>query len=110
MVIAPIIALLLARGPAAIARAIVAIISDALKRMLIGWSRSHICIEIVELLPSLAELDTSPAVVFIRRTSFILASFFHIEPRQIFWPRPLRYGPGVAHETYCTGAANCSLM
>lgn len=81
---ASIVGLLLARGPSAISRFVIAIIVDAINRVKRGWPFANISGKYLKtVIPSLADTDPSTTVSRIAFVIFALASIFHASPNQI---------------------------
>lgn len=67
------------RGPAAVSRRIVAIHIDALDGHA-ARSGSHVVPEVSEVLPAVADRDSAPAIVRVRRLVRVLAAILHAAP------------------------------
>lgn len=76
-----IIALLFTGGPAAIIGLIVPVIVYSVYRVLFGRSWSHIKKECLErIIPSVANVNSSPSIIFIPRVIRVIGSRFHSSP------------------------------
>lgn len=71
-------------SPSAVIGRIRAIVIDSIKRFT-GWSRPHIGQIVFKFKPSLAHLNTSAAIIFIRRIIWITASIMHCGPGLIIF-------------------------
>lgn len=49
-----------------------------------GWLLPHVVIEVFEILPSLADGDTSTAVIFVVFVFWIVATLVHVLPIGVF--------------------------
>jgi len=71
--------------PSAIFRAVVAIDIDAIKRMLVRWSKAHIVQEIHKrFAPTITDLDTATTVSLVSCGVVIFASRTHVTPSDVF--------------------------
>ena|SRR5215467_15713105 len=70
-------------GPTAIAWFVVAVIVDALKRVVV-WSWSHVGVKVFELLPALADFDAASTIVFVAWVVGVLAALPHAAPGFVF--------------------------
>jgi hypothetical protein len=81
----PFVARLLSqRCPSTVAGLVIAVVVDAIDRMLAGWSRAHVrqkVLKAVAARPALANTDSAPSVFWI---SWISAPRFHRNPRIVF--------------------------
>ena len=83
---AHIIHLLMYSSPATILRCVVAIVIDAVNRVLGSRLVTHISKEVFKRIkPSIANLNTPTSVSGIFRVSNVVASIFYASPRVIFW-------------------------
>lgn len=74
-----------ASGPPTIARLVMAVVIDAIKRMLVRGFWPHICQEVYKRInPSLADRDSTAAVVGVLRSMLVQAPALHRSPRTIF--------------------------
>lgn len=93
-----------ARGPAAIARLVVAIVVDSIQRMGRTWPRSHIIVKSLEgFVPPLANFDTASPVFRVLRICWCRATPEHACPTVIFWSAPL----AMRQVGACAAAAAC---
>ena len=73
------------RGPSAIARLVIAIGVDAIKRVRHARAWPHIIIESLKgFAPPRTDLDTSPAVFFIAATGGVGTALNHVRPYSVF--------------------------
>lgn len=97
---ARVIRLRLRSRPSHIGRLVVAVVVDAINRMLPTWPWSNIGVERLErVAPSVADGDTSSSVVGIALKSWIPASVLHANPDSILW----RLGSSVRRGSVDTG-------
>jgi len=69
------------RGPLAVARAIAAIVVDAMDRMSLRWSAAHVSEKVAEVFaPTRADANAAPAIVFETRTIRIAATVDECSP------------------------------
>lgn len=79
--------LLFGRRPAAIARFVIAVVVDAVKRHSV-WSRPHIGEEILKYKPAIADLDSASSIKVPIGCLGIAAPIFHTAPQGVFgWQR-----------------------
>jgi len=72
--------------PLAVFWGVWSVIVDALNTVFRPWSAPHIRQEVFErFLPSLADKNAAPAIIFIRLVSSVSAAFSHVNPRYVFW-------------------------
>src|SRR5262245_39145537 len=72
------------RPPFAIFWSVVPIIVYAFERMLWAWLMTHIGKEIFKLAPSFADLNATPAVIFVAYIVRIVAPLPHANPTTVF--------------------------
>lgn len=82
---AGIVHLLQLRGPTAIRRLVVAVNVISLKAMIWSRFRPHVGKEIGEAVPSLADLNTSAAVILERFIGLLRTALSHSHPRIMLW-------------------------
>lgn len=81
-VVRSVLRLLFARGPSAILRAVMTIVVNAIQRLAIA--RPHVGEEVLKGLPTLADLDTTPAVAREVRGRRVGAPVAHSLPDPVF--------------------------
>lgn len=79
-VVSSIVLLLLHTGPTAIRRFVVAIRVNPFKRVFWRWSRSHVTVKVLKLLPFRAVSDAATSVVLILPVGLKVASLLHRAP------------------------------
>src|ERR1700743_3710434 len=80
----PVVELLALRRPATVRRLVIAIIVDAVNRMLIRRPRSHIAIESLEACsPAFADADSAPSVMSKHAALWICAALDHFRPNSV---------------------------
>jgi hypothetical protein len=95
-------------GPAAVSGFIIAVVVDAVKRMLITGSRSHVSEEGAKIvLPSITDGNAPAAVMFKGFVVFVSASRFHLGPRSIF--RAIQGAIAIAIAASCVAVTEKSL-
>lgn len=72
-------------SPSTVARFVVSIVINSIKGMNFGWAQSHIGQEVIELVPSFTDSDSSCAITVKHWLACIAASTIHIKPCPIFW-------------------------
>lgn len=72
------------RRPDAITWTVSEVVVDAMQRKVSRWTRTHVIEKLLKLMPSLADLDASAAVVFPAFISAVLAALPHAQPRVMF--------------------------
>lgn len=73
--------LLSGQRPSAIARFVVSIVVDAVKRMSLGWTSTHVSEKVFKTVaPPLAHFNSSPPPSGIARIVWVMASKFHLCP------------------------------
>lgn len=76
----PIIGLLLWSRPTAVTGFVVAVVVDAIKRMLRRRSKTHVGEEVLELQPPLSDLNAATAVAMVGLARYVSASLKHLRP------------------------------
>lgn len=79
--------LLFARCPSAILGCVVAVVILSIKRVLFAGARAHVSVEVLEASPSLANLNASRAIVFVRGVFRQFAAASHAVPDLVFGSR-----------------------
>ena len=83
LVLADVVHLLALRGPATVARFVVAVAVDAVKRVAL-WSFAHVVQERTEVVqPLVAHADAAPAVERVGALSWVTTSFLGVSPRDV---------------------------
>lgn len=78
--VSTVLGLLFFRRPLAITGAVVPIIINALNRVFLGWSFTHVIQKILKLLPACAHSNSAPTVALKTNTLRVLATLFHSDP------------------------------
>jgi len=96
VVVAPIVGLFFSRGPSAVARLVVAVIVDALDRMLRRGAWPHVSEELRKILsPTVGHGDPSATVAMVIRVILFVATTLGVEPRLILGGAGASVGPSV---------------
>jgi hypothetical protein len=75
--------LLFLRGPAAVARLVVAVVVDAIERVASGRPWAYVSEERHEIVPLTADTDAATAVVVVLRVALVAAALFHAVPHYV---------------------------
>jgi hypothetical protein len=81
---APIVRLLNACRPSAIARLVVCIYINAINRVIFGWGAAHVSQKILIPIPARADLYTSAAITWIAWGFLVVAALAHTGPSSVF--------------------------
>jgi len=72
------------RRPTAITWFVASVIVDAVQRIKRRWARTHICVETFELIPFIADTNTSSTVAVVSAGAWVRASLAHAHPGLVF--------------------------
>ncbi len=89
--------LFFARGPSAVLGRVVAIVVDAVKRVLFAGARPHVGIEVLERCPSITNLNAARSIVFVGSVLRKKTSAAHAIPNLVFGRRPAAALDGNRH-------------
>lgn len=75
--------------PAAILWAVAEVVVSSIKRVLVGWTRAHVRVEVLETEPPLAHGDAAASVIAPGMVRFCAATAKHIAPHSVFFRKRL---------------------